>query len=392
MPGHQPGVLQDPFRGVAEETLRGGSGLKWHAHPANVLPLWVAEMDARPVPAVVEAVTNALETGNTGYPVGTDFADAIASFARDTWGWEVDPVRTVAVTDVMTGIREIIDVVTDPGDPVVVTPPVYGPFMDVVDLAGRMRFDAPLGVDGRFDLACLDRTLQAAAARATRGVVLLVCSPHNPTGTVHSRGEIEAVAGLANRHGARVVVDEIHAPLTRPGVVFTPWLTVPGTAGDFSVISASKGWNLAALKAALVIGGPRAATDIEAVPELVTHGPSHMGMIAQTAALDHGREWLEGARVAIDANLTLLADLLATQVPSVTMTPAQATYLAWLDFSATRLGHDPAAALLERGRLALSDGLFFGAGGAGHARLNVATAPHRIEQAVARIAGVVASS
>jgi len=392
VPANDVAAATDPFARVDDRVLRGGSGLKWHAHPDDVLPMWVAEMDAAPTPAVVAAVTGALQAGNTGYPAGTDFAVAMASFAHDRWGWEFQPARTVAVADVMTGIREIIDVVTEPGDPVVLTPPVYGPFMDVVDLAGRTRMDAPLGDDGRLDFATLDAALAEAARRARGATVLLLCSPHNPTGVVHTRAELEQVAALANRHGARVVVDEIHAPLTRPGVAFTPWLTVAGADAGFSVVSATKGWNLAAFKAALVIGGPDAATDVEAVPELVTHGPSHMGMIAQVAALDAGRGWLDGARVAIDANFTTLAQLLAMHVPSVTMAPAEATYLAWLDFRATDLGQDPAKVVLDRGRLALSDGLFFGPGGAGHARLNVATAAHRIEQAVERIATVVAAS
>lgn len=382
----------DPFAGVGDDLLRAGSGLKWHAHPADVLPMWVAEMDARPTSAVVAAVTAALQTGNTGYPMMADFSRSVARFTSDMWGWEVDPARTVAVADVMTGIREVIAVVTEPGDPVIVTPPVYGPFMDVIELGGRVRRDAPLGPDGRLDIECLHRVMDTARDEASGGVVLVLCSPHNPTGVVHTRQELEAVADLAARYGVRVIVDEIHAPLVRPGVDFTPWLKVAGAQSGFSVVSASKGWNLAALKAALVIGGEAAAADIDAVPELVTHGPSHMGMLAQQAAFDDGRAWLDGARASIDRNFDLLASLLQTEVAQVTMAPAEATYLAWLDFRATQLGDDPAQVVLDRTRLALSDGLFFGAGGVGHARMNVATSPHRIEDAVRRIAAAVHAS
>lgn len=379
----------NPFEDLDEATLRAGSGLKWHAHDDDVLPMWVAEMDARPAPAVVAAVTSAMEAGNTGYPHGRDYAEAMAAFARARWGWEFDPARTLAVADVMTGIREAIAVLGLPGDPVVVTPPVYGPFFDVVDLADRVRLEAPLGPDRRLDLGGLDRVLGIAAARARGSAVLLLCSPHNPTGVVHTRDELTAVAALANRHGVRVVVDEIHAPLTRPGVEFTPWLTVPGAEAGVSVLSASKGWNLAALKAGLVVGGVAAADDIAAVPKLVTHGPSHMGLIAQTAALDDATDWLDDARQAIHANLELLARLLAERVPMVHLTPPEATYLAWLDFRDTGLGDDPAAALRGQGRLALTDGLFFGTGGAGHARMNVATHAARVIEAVDRIAEVV---
>ena len=378
-----------PFADLDEATLRAGSGLKWHAHDDDVLPMWVAEMDARPAPAIVAAVTSAMEAGNTGYPHGRHYAEAMAAFARARWGWEFDPARTVAVADVMTGIREAIAVLSLPGDPVVVTPPVYGPFFDVVDLADRVRMEAPLGPDGRLDLAGLDQVLGNAAARARGSAVLLLCSPHNPTGVVHTRHELATVAALANQHGVRVVVDEIHAPLTRPGVEFTPWLTVPGADAGVSVLSASKGWNLAALKAGLVVGGVAAADDIAAVPELVTHGPSHMGLIAQTAALRDATGWLDDARQAIHVNLGLLAGLLAERVPTVHLTPPEATYLAWLDFRRTRLGDEPAAKLREQGRLALTDGLFFGTGGAGHARMNVATRPALVVEAVERIADAV---
>lgn len=379
----------DPFAGLDEATLRAGSGLKWRAVGTDVLPMWVAEMDARPAPAVVAAVTEAMEAGNTGYPYGRYYARAMAAFAQARWGWEFDTARTVAVADVMTGIREAIAVLSLPGDPVVVTPPVYGPFFDVVDLAERERLEAPLGPDGRLDPGGLDEVLGVAAARARGSAVLLLCSPHNPTGVVHTRDELTAVAALANQHGVRVVVDEIHAPLARPGVEFTPWLTVPGAEAGVSVLSASKGWNLAALKAGLVVGGAAAADDIAAVPQLVAHGPSHMGLIAQTAALRDATDWLDDVRTAIDANLDLLARLLAEHVPTVHLAQPEATYLAWLDFRDTGLGDDPATELRERGRLALTEGLFFGTGGTGHARMNVATQAARVVEAVDRIAEVV---
>lgn len=377
------------FDEVDEATLRGGTGLKWHQYPDDVLPLWVAEMDLPPAAAVTDAVHDAMVTGNTGYPHGDACARAMADFAHQRWDWTFPPATAVAVADVMTGIREVIELVTAPGDPVIITPPVYGPFFDVIDLAGRTRVEARLDAEGRLDPGAIEQAMQRAVEEARRAAVLLLCSPHNPTSVVHTADELATVASLARTHDVRVVVDEVHAPLVLPGVTFTPWLSLPETADDMTVLSASKGWNLAGLKAALVVGGQQGRRDLEAMPELVRHGPSHMGLIAQTAALNDATDWLDEVRAAIADNHALLAELVSRDLPGVTVTPAEATYLAWLDVRGTDLGDDPARVLREEGAVALNSGDFFGPGGAGHVRLNVATSTDRLREAVRRVAEVV---
>src|SRR5690606_35067137 len=194
-----------------------------------------------------------------------------------------------------------------------------------------------------------------------------------------------AVAALADRYGVRVVADEIHAPLVVGDTDFVPYLSVPGGERGLSLMSASKAWNLAGLKAALAIAGPGAAEDLARMPEEVGHGPSHLGVIAHTAALREGTDWLDAVLAGIDANRRLLARLLAEHLPDVRYRPGEATYLAWLDCRALGLGDDPARVFLERGRVALSPGPAFGTGGAGHARLNLAASPEVIEEAVRRM-------
>ena len=197
--------------------------------------------------------------------------------------------------------------------------------------------------------------------------------------------ELTAVAALAGRYGVRVVADEIHAPLTAPGVDFVPYLSVPGAGSGLSLMSASKAWNLAGLKAALALAGPEAAADLARLPEEVSHGPSHVGAIAHTAALRDGTPWLDALLDGLDDNRRLLADLLARHLPAITYRPGEATYLAWLDCRALGLGDDPADVFLQRGRVALNSGLPFGTGGAGHVRLNLATSPEVIEEGVRRM-------
>ncbi|MYS47672.1 aminotransferase class I/II-fold pyridoxal phosphate-dependent enzyme, partial [Streptomyces sp. SID5998] len=225
---HDTSGAPDPLRVLTPDELRRRTSMKWRTHPADVLPLWVAEMDVPQPEAVVRAVTDALALGDTGYPAGTAYAEALAAFAAKRWGWDTLAVeRTALVPDVMLGVVEMLKLVTGPGDPVIVNPPVYPPFFQFVTHMDRRVVQAPLGPDLRLDLDALDEAFGRAVAGGGRAAYLL-CNPQNPTGTVHTAAELTAVAELAGRHGVRVVADEIHAPLTAAGVAFVPYLSVPG--------------------------------------------------------------------------------------------------------------------------------------------------------------------
>ncbi|WP_030261541.1 MalY/PatB family protein [Streptomyces violens] len=379
----------NPLRRLTLDELRRRTSMKWRTYPDDVLPLWVAEMDVPLAEPVVRAVTDALARGDTGYPAGTAYAEALADFARERWGWDGLAVeRTAIVPDVMLGVVEMLKLTTGPGDAVVVNCPVYPPFYQFLGNADRKIVEAPLGPGHRMDLAALDGAFRTAVADGRRAAYLL-CSPHNPTGTVHTADELAAVAALAARYGVRVVVDEIHAPVVATGATFVPYLSVPGAESGLSLMSASKGWNLAGLKAALALAGPAAADDLARLPEEVGHGPSHVGVLAHTAALRDGGGWLDALLAGLDENRRLLAELLAERLPEVRYAPARGTYLAWLDCRELGLGDDPAAVFLERGRVALSPGTDFGTGGAGHARLNLATSPEVLTEAVRRMAAAL---
>ena len=373
-----------PLRDLNEETLRRRTSIKWREHPADVLPLWVAEMDVRLAEPISEALSRAVLDGDTGYPHGTAYAEAFAGFAADRWDWRtVDPGVVADAADVMTGIAEVLRLVSGPGDAVVINPPVYPPFAGFTEHAGREVVDAPLGADGRLDLDALEAAFVRAGAGA-RSVTYLLCNPHNPTAVAHRRDELAAVAAIAARHRVRVVVDEIHGPLVRSG--FVPYLSVDGTDDAVVVTSASKAFNLAGAKAALIIPGPGAAADVSSLPEVVSHGPSHLGVLSHTVALREGRDWLDDLQADLTDNRALLAGLLAEQLPGVRWNQGTATYLAWLDCRALGLGDDPAVTFLESGRVALNSGVPFGVGGAGHVRLNYATTPEILAEAVSRMA------
>ena len=372
--------------------------MKWRAHPVDVLPLWVAEMDVKLAPTVADALRTAIDNGDTGYPSGTAFAEAVSEFASQRWQWhDLEVSRTAIVPDVMLGIVETLRLVTDRGDAVVVNPPVYAPFYAFVSHDGRRVIEAPLDADGRIDLDALEEAF--ARARASGGkVAYLLCNPHNPTGSVHTFDELRGVAEHARRFGVRVVSDEIHAPVILAGTRFIPYLSVPGAENAFALISASKAWNLSGLKAALAIAGPEAAADLRRMPEEVSHGPSHLGIIAHAEAFRTGGEWLDALLLGLDENRTLLGDLITEHLPGVKCLRPQGTYLAWLDCQ--QLGVDeeaadglavvadlsgPARWFLDDARVALSSGHVFGTGGAGHVRLNFATSRAILTEAVSRM-------
>ena len=375
--------------------LRHRRSMKWDSYPTDVRPLWVAEMDCTLAEPVARALRTAVTRSDTGYAhrggrTAAAYADAFAGFAERHWGWSVDPGRrAVLMPDVMQGATHALRVLTPPGTPVVITPPVYPPFFHHlrVELA-RPIAEVPLltGPDDtyRLDVAGIDGAFAAGA----RG--LLLCNPHNPTGTVFPAVELAGVAAAAARHGARVVADEIHAPLVLGDRPYTPYLTVDPSA--VAVHSGSKAFNLAGLKAALVVAGPEAETELAEVPDAVSVGAGLLGVLAGEAAFRDGDEWLARLKSELRANHELLAELLTDRLPQVRWTRPDATFLAWLDLRALGLGPDPAGVLLDRARVALSAGPRFGAGGAGFARLNLATGPTLLADAVARLAAVLSAA
>lgn len=381
-------TITTPFDGLQVEELRRRSSAKWQYYPADVLPLWVAEMDAYTAQPIVDAVQEALLLGDTGYPFGPRLQTAIAGFAADRWNFTFDPSTAITLTDVMTGVLEAVQRLSGPGDPVILTPPIYPPFSMVTKMLERPMIPARLTPEGRLDLDAVEAAFAEASGDGKRPVMLL-SNPHNPTGTVHSRAELETVARLARKHGVRVVSDEIHAPLIMPTSTFTTYLSVDGTEPDVSLTSASKGWNLAGFKAAIAVGGADAQEDLKAINSRMGTHPGHIAVIAHSTAYTEARPWLDGAIAGIDANRKLLTELLQTHLPDAKYIPPESTYLAWIDCRDLGLGDDPAKVFLDLGRVGLSSGIPFGEGGQGHVRFNLATSPEIVTEAVERMATAV---
>jgi cystathionine beta-lyase len=368
------------------DRLRRRRSAKWTAWPPDVLPAFVAEMDFPLAQPVKDALTRAIELDDTGYanPDGSGLAAAFTGFAGRRFGWEVDPGQVTATTDVVGGLRALLDLVAGPQEGVIINPPVYFPFFSIVPEAGRELVEVPLREGGRLDLEAIGRAFEQGAR------AMILCSPHNPTGTVPTRDELEQLAELAMANDAWVLADEIHAPLTLSGATHVPFLDVSDAAREcgICVTSASKTFNIAGLVCALVVtASERARQLVSGLPVAATH-PGHLGVIASQAAFESGDDWLDQVVAQLDLSRHLLADLLAEHLPAAEYQEPEAGYLAWINANGLGLGPDPATEIFDRARVAVSSGPGFGRGGEGYFRLNIGTSPNLIEAAVRSIAEI----
>lgn len=373
------------------DQLRQRSSTKWRTYPPDVLPLFVAETDFALAPAIEATLARAVRLGDTGYTSpDPGIRDAYAAFAARRWGWAVDPAGIRTTCDVMMGVVELLRRVTSPGDRVIVTPPVYPPFFSCVPEAGAVVVPVPLletASGWELDLVGIEAAF-AAGARC-----LLLCNPHNPTGTVHSRRSLARLADIAAEFGATVISDEIHAPLVHPDITFNPFLDASESAGrvGFAMTSASKAFNLAGLKCALMIAAGEEPTRIlDELPDEVQWRTGLFGALAGVAAFaPESDAWLDSLLVTLDQNRRLLAELLAEHLPAARYRIPDAGYLAWVDLTDLGWGDDPAVKILQEARVALHHGPHFGDEGSGHVRINIGCSPEVLREAVERIGTLV---
>jgi cysteine-S-conjugate beta-lyase len=368
-------------------TLHKRRSEKWSAEDPDVVASTVAEMDFPLASEIIAALHGAIDRHDLGYtpPTGTQLPAAFANFARRRLHWTVDQHQITLVPDVMAGLIELCRVLLEPGDLVAFFTPAYPPFFDELPQARVQLVQLPLGAGNVVDLVLLE----AALARGVRALILT--NPHNPTGRVLPRTELEQIAELCARYDCLVFADEIHAPLVLEGATHTPWLKVSDAAREHGIAltSASKAFNVAGLKTALLItAAERPRQAVRRVPSL-TDRVGILGVIAAETGFNQGDRWLDAVRDQLAANRLLLGDLLAAELPKIKWMPPEASYLAWLDCRALDLGDNPAQTFRERGRVALSPGLSYGPEGAGFVRLNFGTSPEHVTDAVRRMARAI---
>ncbi|OMC10778.1 aminotransferase [Mycolicibacter heraklionensis] len=379
--------MAEAFDALTPEQLRARNTIKWNHYGPDVLALWIAEMDFPTAPAILDGLRDWVANEEFGYPaLGSDaLPTALAQWCLRRYNWPVQPEWVRVVPDVLKGMEVVIEFLTRPQSAVVLPVPAYMPFFDLLTVTGRQRVEIPMTQQdsGRYliDLDALDAAFAAGAGS------LILCNPNNPLGTAFTAGELSAIVDIAARHGARVIADEIHAPLVydRPHVAAA---SVSAAAADtvITLMSASKGWNLPGLMCAQVIlSNPRDAADWDRINMLNTMGAATAGISANLAAYTHGEPWLDDLLTYLRANRDHLSRTLPAAVPGLRVSHPEATYLAWLDFRELGLPAEPAEILLAKARVALSPGIPFG-GGPGFARLNFATTRAILDRAIEAMA------
>ena len=368
---------------------------KWRSFPKEILPLPVAEMDFPVADPIRQTLREMIDASDLGY-LGSipEMGTAFASFAQRRWGWSVDPLQVRIAADVGVGIVEVLRVITKPGDKILINSPVYPNFWTWCAETHLEQVDVPLTqseheMNGSNWILDWDGIEKAYASGIKAH---LISNPHNPLGRVYTRDELSRLAELAKKHHVYLLSDEIHAPLTYSEQVFTPFLAVSETAREvgITITAASKGWNIAGLKCAIIV------TDNVAVHEVLTaiapathYRASLLGAFATVTAFEQGEPWLDSLMVQLDFNRKLIEDLIALKTPGVGYRIPHCSYLAWLDLSSFNLGEDPSAVLLEKAKVAFVPGVRFGSQSTQYVRLNFATSPEILEEAFNRLATVL---
>jgi len=366
---------------------------KWRKFPADVLPLWVADMDFPSPPAVVRALHARVEHGFFGYLTEhNDLPEVVAERVAKRYGWRINPEAVVTLPGVIAGFNQALRALTSPGDGMLIQTPVYPPILRSAGNHGLRRDEHPLtrGADGRYTV---DLDAFAAALRETTRVFLL-CNPHNPVGRLYGRAELEGMAAACLRRDTVIVADEIHCDLLLDGRQHAPVASLAPEIEQrtITLMAPSKTFNLPGLKCAVAIIPNAALRErfLAAAGDLVPK-INVLGCTAAVAAYREGDAWLEALLGYLKANRDFLVQQVRATLPGVAVAPAEATYLAWLDCrGSARAGRDPYTFFLERARVAVNDGVTFGPGGAGFVRMNFGCPRALLAQGLERMRAALA--
>ena len=361
---------------------------KWDAcrarSGADVLPMWVADMDFPSPPEVQAALLRRAAHPTYGYTeVEDSLTDALRGFWERRHGLRIAREDIGLLPCVVTGMKMAIRALTAPGDRVIIQSPVYGPFRMSVEVTGRQVADAPLlrGENGRYSM-----DLEAVEARCREGArLMMLCSPHNPVSRLWSAGELSALLEVLGRYGVPLVSDEIHADFILGGRQFVPALNLR-REGVVSLCAPSKTFNLAGLQTAFFLC-PDAENRGKLQQEVAAAGAvsgNIFGLTAAQAAFEHGDAWLDGLLDYLDGNRAELERQVAEQLPGAVLTPMEATYLGWLDLRATGLSQEELERRTAEAGVVYTTGTFFGEAGRGFLRVNIGCPRRHIAEALRR--------
>jgi cysteine-S-conjugate beta-lyase len=372
------------------QQMRERRGNKWRKFGPDVLPAWVADMDFAVPEEVQAAIDRITSQGDYGYAAregAESLAEAFQFYAKQSFGWDVDPDGVLPVGDLIQGMYSSVYAFSEPGDGIVVQTPIYPPFLDTIATTQRRLIENRLLDDGTKYVVDTDGLRNVIDDR-TR--LLMIPNPHNPTGRVFTRDELGVMLDVAVKHDLIVVSDEIHADLVYPGTTHIPFASLgpDAAARTITLTSATKGFNIPGLRTALMYFGTLELKERfhKRMPGRLLGSPNVIGIDATVAAWRHGQPWLKQVMSILEKNRATVTEFLARELPAVRYRQPEATYLAWLDCRAMNLGGSPFEYFLERARVGLNDGAAFGEAGVGHVRLNFGTSPSILDQILNRLA------
>ena len=374
---------------------RGTDCLKYdfaaeRGYPAEVLPFWVADMDFPAPEPVVKALEQRARHGIFGYTnIKEDYKEILARWFEKRHGWQVEGEWLSITPGVVFGICTAIRAFTEPGEGVLICPPVYYPFAASIKANGRKMVESPLvEKDGHYEIDFQDFEQKIVANEVK---LFVLCSPHNPVGRVWSRQELEQVAAICQKHRVLVVADEIHQDFVRPGHRHTVFASLGAEVADFTITctSPSKTFNLAGLQIShIFISNESLRRRFRHELEAVGYGePNAMAEVAAKAAYSEGEPWLTELLSYLEENLRRTRAFLAEHLPQVKLIEPEGTYLLWLDCRGTGLSpEEQDEAIVQRGRIWLDEGRIFGKGGEGFQRINMACPWATLEEGLKRLA------
>lgn len=382
-----------------QDELRARFTRKWTQFEPDVLPLFIAESDFPTAPAVKKVILDYTERECFGYSPAANavgLGEAVADFHDARYGWRPDAKKVFWIGDVVRGLLLGIQYFTRPDSPVVVPLPAYPPFLELPETAGRERIDVGIspangdlkeGEKPRLDLEAIEKAFAEGAGS------ILLANPFNPLGYVFDEEHLSELVALADKYDARILSDEIHAPLVYEGQhISIAGLSETAARVTMTVTATSKAWNFAGLKCAQIIFSNDKDVEIwNSLPHVAQDGVGTLGIIAAEAAYRDGISHLEEEVDYLRETRDWLVEELPKRIPGLITSRPDSTYLMWLDFRNTAIGDKeyPAAWLIQHARVAFNEGLTFGDIGAGQARLNFATSREILEGAIDRVATAI---
>lgn len=355
---------------------RATNSYKWDSAPEGVLPMWVADMDFRTAPAIIDALQKRVVHGIFGYTRVPDaYYDAVTSWFSRRHGWDIDREWIIYTSGVVPAVSAVIKALTVPGDKVIVQTPVYNCFFSSIRNNGCEIVSNPLRRTAdtyEMDFDALER-----CAADPRAKVMLLCNPHNPAGRVWTPDELTRLGNICLRNGVTVVSDEIHCELVYQGFKYTPFASLSDAFLHRSVtcVSPSKAFNIAGLQIANIVTFDadlrRRIDKAININEVCDVNP--FGVAATIAAYNEGEEWLNQLVDYLHGNYEAMAEFCRRELPEFPITRLEGTYLVWMDCSSLGMSSDALEhALLDDARLWLNAGTMYGAEGEGYMRWNIA--------------------